>query len=249
GMGYVSKRVSFQASGTLVHNVEVELPGKGTSDKVVVVGAHYDSTPEHGCPAADDNATGVAATLALARVFAGKPRRHTIRFVFFVNEEPPFFQTELMGSWVYARHCKARGDDVIAMLSLECMGYFSDAKGSQAYPKPLNLFYPSEGNFIAFVGNVGSRPLVRRAVKSFREHARFPSEGAALPSSLPGVGWSDHWAFWQEGYPAIMVTDTAPFRNPHYHEATDTIETLDFDRFARVTEGLESVIDELAGGE
>jgi len=109
------------------------------------------------------------------------------------------------------------------------------------------MIYPSTGDFIGFVGNLSSRGLVRRAIGVFREHAQFPSEGAALPSWVPGVGWSDHWAFWQEGYPAIMVTDTAPFRYTHYHTGGDTIDKVDFRRFARVVSGLEPVIRELAG--
>jgi hypothetical protein len=107
--------------------------------------------------------------------------------------------------------------------------------------------YPATGNFIAFVGNYGSRRLVRQVVGSFRRQAEFPSEGGAVPGFLPGIGWSDHWSFWQEGYPALMVTDTAPFRYPHYHRVTDTPDKLDYDRTARVVSGLEAVVRELAG--
>jgi hypothetical protein len=163
-----------------------------------------------------------------------------------VNEEPPHFQSTDMGSVRYARRCRERGENVVAMLSLETIGYFSEREGSQKYPFPLSYFYPSQGNFIGFVGNRASRQLVRDVVGSFRTHARFPSEGAVLPAALPGVGWSDHWAFWQSGYPAVMVTDTAPFRNPNYHEASDLPDTLDYDRFARVVAGLEKVIAELS---
>jgi Zn-dependent M28 family amino/carboxypeptidase len=211
----------------------------------VVVGAHYDS---HGnIPAADDNASGVAAVLALARAYARErpgPER-TLRFVFFVNEEPPFFQTDAMGSRVYARRCRARGETIVAMLSLETVGYYCDRSGSQNYPFPLSAFYPSRGDFIGFVGDLSSRRLVKRVVDSFRRHAMFPSQGAALPSGLRGVGWSDQWSFWQEGYPAVMCTDTAPFRNPNYHTPRDTPDTLDFDRMARVVEGLTGVVREL----
>jgi len=135
------------------------------------------------------------------------------------------------------------------MLSLETMGCFSEAEGSQSYPLPFSLFYPSRGNFIAFVGNLESRSLVHRAIACFREHARFPSEGGAVPGFIQGVGWSDHWSFWQAGYPAIMITDTAPFRYAHYHLATDTPDRIDFESLARITAGLEKVVEDLSSGD
>jgi hypothetical protein len=147
---------------------------------------------------------------------------------------------------VYARGCKQRGDNIVAMLSLETIGCYLDEPGTQHYPGFFGFLYPSTGNFIGFVGNVGSRGLVRQVVRSFRANAQFPSEGGAIPGFVPGVGWSDHWAFWQEGYPAIMVTDTAPFRYRHYHEPTDTPDKIDYARMARVVGGLEAVVSELA---
>jgi hypothetical protein len=147
-----------------------------------------------------------------------------------------------MGSVRYARRCRQRDEQIVAMLSLETIGYYSDAPGSQQYPFPFGLLYPSEGNFIGFVGNVSSGDLVRTAIGAFRQHARFPSEGAAVPASIQGVGWSDHWSFWQVGYPGIMVTDTAPFRYPHYHRREDTPDKVDYARMARVVAGLEHVV-------
>jgi hypothetical protein len=126
------------------------------------------------------------------------------------------------------------------------LGYYSDAPGSQRYPWPVGLLYPDHGNFVGFVGNLASRGLVRRAIGVFRESVRFPSEGAALPARIPGVGWSDHWAFWEFDYPAIMITDTATYRDPHYHERTDVSANVDVVRLARVTLGLEKVIEHLA---
>lgn len=242
GGGTVSRQ-EFDVAGVTCANIELELPGGAKKREVVVVGAHYDSAP--GTPGADDNGSGVAGLLALAERLGRVERSRTLRFVAFVNEEPPYFQSTDMGSVRYARRCRERGENVVAMLSLETIGYFSEREGSQKYPFPLSYFYPSRGNFIGFVGNRTSRDLVREVVGSFRTHARFPSEGAVLPAALPGVGWSDHWAFWQSGYPAVMVTDTAPFRNPNYHEASDLPDTLDYDRFARVVTGLEKVIAEL----
>ena len=178
--------------------------------------------------------------LALARRFAGKETHQTLRFVAFVNEEPPNFQTAEMGSFVYAGRCKARGDRIVAMISLETIGYFSDAPRSQTYPSPRSArFIRRSETSSAFVGNVPSRWLVRRAIAEFRSDGKIPSEGAALPAFVAGVGWSDQWAFWQHGYPGIMITDTAPFRYPHYHEATDTPDKLDYDRFALVVSSSE----------
>jgi hypothetical protein len=240
--GLHPRRDSYEVRGQTCHNIEAEIPG--TRPNVVLIGAHYDSV--FGSPGANDNCSGVAALLALARRFAGKPAQQTLRFVAFVNEEPPYFLTEQMGSFVYAGRCKGRGDRISAMISLETIGYFSDAPHSQTYPAAgLGVFYPTVGNFIGFVSNVHSRALLRRSIALFRKHAKIPSEGAALPSFVPGVSWSDQWAFWQHGYPGIMITDTAPFRYPHYHSATDTPDKLDYDRFALVVSGMQKVIQEL----
>ena len=241
--GLQSRRDTYELQGRACHNLEVEI--RGARPQIVLVGAHYDSVS--GSPGANDNASGVAALLALARRFAGKPTAQTLRFVAFVNEEPPYFQTEQMGSLVYAKRCQARGEQISAMISLETIGYFSDAPHSQNYPSPgLGIFYPTIGNFISFVGNFPSRALVRRGIGLFREQGKIPAEGAALPSFVPGVGWSDQWSFWQCGYPGIMVTDTAPFRYPYYHMSSDTPAKLDYDRFALVVSGMEGVIAELA---
>ena len=225
-------------------NLIAEITGSEKPQEIVVVGAHYDSAP--GTPGANDDATGVAAVLTLARSFAGKKPGRTLRFLAFVNEEPPYFQTPSMGSLVYAKRCQERQENIVAMLSLETIGYYSDEPGSQNYPAPLGFFYPSKGNFVAFVGDTSSRGLVRRVIRTFRESSRFPSEGAATFGSLPGVGWSDHWSFWQAGYPALMVTDTAPYRYPYYHYARDTPDKIDYDRLARLVVGVERVINELA---
>jgi hypothetical protein len=238
-------RENYAVAGKIYTNLLVELRGRSTPAEIVIVGGHYDSVV--GCPGANDNASGTAAVLALARLFATSVPTCTLRFAAFTNEEPPHFQTDHMGSRVTARNCRARGENVVAMLSLETIGFYSDAEGSQSYPPPFSLFYPSKGNFIGFVGNTGSGDLVRRAIRTFREQTPFPSEGAALPGFIPGVGWSDHWSFWQEGYPAIMVTDTAPFRYPHYHTTADTPDKIDYLRCGRVVYGLREVVAELSG--
>ena len=226
-------------------NVEVEIKGGARASEIVVIGGHYDSVA--GCPGANDNATGAAAVIALARRFAGARPARTLRFVAFVNEEPPYFQIDAMGSVVYAKRCVARRENVVAMLSLETLGCYLDEEGSQRYPVSLlKLAYPSRGDFVTFVGNVASRSLVHETIETFRESAAFPSEGAALPSWVPGVHWSDHWSFWQQGFPAVMVTDTAPFRYVHYHTDDDVPAHVDFERFARVVDGLGAVVARLA---
>jgi len=245
--GHAVQRQPYQVGGKAVRNLWVELRGVRDGDEIVVVGAHYDSVP--GTPGANDNGSGVAALLALSRIFAGASPGRTLRLVAFVNEEPPHFHTESMGSLVYARGCKQRKERVVAMLALETMGYFSDEPGSQHYPFPFSAFYPDTGNFIAVVGNLASRTLVRRVVRTMRDRGRFPCEGAAVPGFITGVGWSDHWSFWQAGYPGVMITDTAPFRFPHYHAATDTADTIDFPRLSQVVWGLARVVGgELVGG-
>jgi len=222
---------AFESGGRTVRNIE-------TGGGPVVVGAHYDSVP--GSPGADDNASGVAVLLELARM--GLPAR----FVAFANEEMPYFETEEMGSQVWAREAARRGERISAMLSLEMLGYYRDERRTQHYPAPFGWLYPDRADFIGFVGDLGARPLVRRAIAAFRRHARFPAEGIAAPAFIPGVTWSDHWSFRSQGYAAIMVTDTAFNRYAHYHLATDTPEKLDYLRMARVTLGLAAVIKELA---
>jgi hypothetical protein len=240
--GLHPRRDSYEMHGQACHNIEAEIPG--ARPEILLIGAHYDSVL--GSPGANDNGSGVAALLALARRFAGKTAQHTLRFVAFVNEEPPYFLSDEMGSLVYAGRCKARGDKISAMISLETIGYFSDAPHSQIYPsRALGIFYPKVGNFIGFVSNVHSRALLRRVIALFRKHAKIPSEGAALPAFIPGVSWSDQWSFWRRGYPGIMITDTAPFRYPYYHSSSDTPDKLDYDRFTLVVSGMEKVIKDL----
>lgn len=245
------QRQPFPASGHECANLWIDLRGSSKPEEIVLLGAHYDSIP--GCPAANDNASGVAAVLEIARDLAPlyadpatRPPR-TLRLACFANEEPPHFWSEEMGSLVMARACRARNENIVAMLTPETIGYYSDEPGSQRYPLPLERWYPDVGNFIAFIGLSGSGALVRRCVGLFRENAAFPSVGAALPAVVPGVGASDHWSFAKMGYRALMITDTAPFRYPHYHRPSDTPDKIVFDKTARVVEGLAAVVRGLVG--
>lgn len=223
-------------------NIEAELPGR-TND-ILIIGAHYDSVSN--CPGANDNASGVAALLEMARLFKNQTLHKTVRWVVFANEEPPFFQTVAMGSLVYANRSAERKENIVGMLALETIGYFTEVPESQHYPPPLHYFYPDRGNFIAFVGNLSSRTLVRKSIGTFRKKALIPSEGIAAPAFIPGVSWSDHWAFWKNDYPAIMVTDTAPYRYPYYHTAEDTPDKIHYEKMARVVMGLQAVVEALA---
>jgi len=234
--GFAVQREEFESGRAPVRNLFVEVRG-ARADGIVVVGAHYDSVL--GAPGANDNGSGVAAMLELAKAAREWQPVRTWRFAAFVNEEVPFFATPQMGSHVHARAAKARGERIVAMYSLETIGYYSEAPGSQHYPVPFGWFYPDRGDFLAFVANLASRPLLHQTITAFRAQAQFPSEGVAAPPWIPGVDWSDHWAFWREGYPALMITDTAPYRYPHYHTARDTPDKVDYDRLARVVRSLE----------
>jgi Zn-dependent M28 family amino/carboxypeptidase len=244
GAGFAVNAQRFTSGTIEVRNIEVEVNGGSQASEIVVVGAHYDSVA--GAVGANDNGSGVAALIELARLLRGAKPERTLRFVAFVNEEPPFYLTEEMGSRHYARRSKERGETVVAMFSLETIGFYSERPGSQRYPVPLNLFYPSTGNFIGFVSNLASRPLLHDAIGRFRRHAQFPSQAAAAPAFLPGVDWSDHWSFWKEGWPAVMVTDTALYRYPHYHAPSDTPDKVDCERLARVTTGLAAMLRDVA---
>jgi hypothetical protein len=243
--GYTVREQKYEIDGKSFSNLEVEIPGSSRADEILVIGGHYDSA--FSSPGANDNATGAAAVLALAREFIGTKPMRTLRFVEFTNEEPPFFWTKNMGSLVYAQAAQERGDRIVGMFSLETLGYFTDKADTQKYPPPLNLLYPNQGNFIGFISDINSRELLRNTIRSFRAQAKFPSEGAAVPSSIQGVGWSDHWSFWQQGYQALMITDTATFRYPHYHTPDDTPDKIDFEKLARVTDGISKVIRDFVG--
>lgn len=243
--GHTVERQRYLVAGQPVENLVLEVAGTDRPHEIVVMGAHYDSAI--GSPGADDNASGVAALLALSRDLATTAMSCTLRLVAFVNEEPPCFGTDRMGSLVYARRCKERSEHIGAMVCLESIGYFSKERGSQAYPFPLGLLHPDTGSFIAVVGNLASRALVKRLATCMRSEGLPRCEACALPAWVPGVALSDHASFWRMGYRAAMVTDTAPFRNPHYHRESDTPLTLDYLSLAHTVRGLSHAMKTLAG--
>jgi len=241
---YKVTEADYDVQGKTVRNLYTYVDGTDMSKGILVIGAHYDSVSLS--PGANDNASGVATVLELARILKNESPNQGIMLAFFSNEEPPYFQTGEMGSLKLAREFQWQKLPITAMISVETIGYYSDQPGSQKYPSAISSLYPNTGNFIGFVSDLHSRSLLHRAIAEFRSSTHFPSEGANLPSSIKGVGWSDHWSFWQIGVPAIMVTDTAPFRYPHYHQPSDTPDKLDYDKMARVVVGLKHVVMKLA---
>jgi hypothetical protein len=242
--GFAVSEEPYKVRGQRAANLVVELKGSIQPREIVLVGAHYDSVL--GSPGANDNATGVAVLLELARALKEAPLGRSLRLVAFVNEEPPFFQTEQMGSRRHARQARARGEAIVAMISLETLGYYSAAPSTQKYPFPLGAFYPSTGNFLGVVGNLTSRSLVKEVVAHFMAATDFPVEAAATFSWIPGVDWSDHWSFWKEGYRAVMLTDTALYRYPEYHSASDRPHVVNATEFARVAYGIIETVRRLA---
>lgn len=241
--GLEPRRQVFEYSGNEYANIICEV--KGRRAEVFVVGAHYDTVTD--TPGADDNASGVAGLLEMARLAAtGETPVLTMRFAAFCLEEPPVFRSPKMGSNVYAESLKEEGAAVRGMISLEMIGYFSDAPGSQFYPMPaMRWIYPKRGNFIGFVGNIGSRDLTRKIKEAFKRHTDLRVESINTVKVVPGVDFSDHRSFWKHGYEAFMVTDTAFYRNPHYHTPGDLPETLDYERMAEVVLGLGGALREL----
>jgi hypothetical protein len=235
---------TYSVEDIACHNLAVEIQGSVRPDEILLVGAHYD-TVSHS-PGANDNGSAVAALLELSRLFASKVSARTVRFVAFANEEPPFFKTSKMGSLVYARACRERQEDIMAMVCLETIGYYRQEAGTQAYPFPLSLFYPDRGNFIAVVGNLRSKALVTSFARYFMEASDFPVECAAVFGFITGIDWSDHWSFWHCGYQAIMITDTALFRYPYYHSCEDTVDKLDYYSLARVCHGTYEALKQMA---
>lgn len=241
GMGYVVTVMPYEMHGKAFKNIIAENPGQAKTEDIVLIGAHYDSCFN---PGADDNASGVAGLIELARLLKEEPLTSKIRFAAFTNEEPPFFMTEQMGSRVYAREAIRKGEKIKVAVILEMIGYYSDKAFSQKYLPLLGPFYPNRADFIAFVGNFPTHRITEKFYRAFRAHSDFPVEKITSPDFIPGINFSDHWSFWKEGLPALMVTDTAFLRNPHYHQATDTARTLDYAKMSKMLYGLRRSIVE-----
>jgi Zn-dependent M28 family amino/carboxypeptidase len=247
--GYSVVREAYQAHGHDVANLVAELPGGKRKDEVVIVGAHYDTV--ESTPGADDNASGVAVLIEVARTMRHRRPARTVRFVGFACEEPPHFYTGEMGSQVHARLCRARGERIRGMLCLEMVGYYLAEPGCQqvpeSIPRSLHKAFPRRGNFLAAVGNLRSWRLLWRFRRGFKRAVRFPLFSIVLPEKIAEIRLSDNSSFWDQGYAALMLTDTSFLRNPHYHLPSDTPETLDYERMAQVTTGIVGAVRAIAG--
>jgi Zn-dependent M28 family amino/carboxypeptidase len=247
-IGYNVQRQIYHAAGHEVANLIAEIPGNRRHDEIVILGAHYDTVST--TPGADDNASAVAVLVEAARMLRSCQPKRTIRFVAFACEEPPYFYTGEMGSQVYARQCKSRGENIIGMLCLEMVGYYRDEPHSQqrppTIPKFLHPAFPHRGNFLAAVGNFRSWKLNWQFRRGFKRAVRFPLFSICLPETIHEIRLSDNSSFWDQGYAALMLTDTSFLRNPHYHEPTDTPDTLDYPRMASVTLGVAGGVARLA---
>ena len=245
GYGYVVREQVYSAENQTYRNIIAARDGRGNKDKVIIVCSHYDSVS--GSPGADDNASGVAGLLELARLISQGYPGKTVEFIATVNEEPPWFTTQGMGSLVYAKEARGNKKDIEAVLCLESIGFYSEGKDSQGYPLFLKPFYPDKGNFIAVVSNLASAGLLKKVVRGFRKASDFPVEYLIAPAFFtPAISLSDHWSFWKFGYKAVMITDTAFYRNPYYHTPQDTAETIDYRSMSKVIKGLYDVLFNLA---
>lgn len=235
-LGYEVHAQSYTADGVQVRNLMVEKRGKQPEKPCIIVGAHYDTVA--GTPGADDNASGVAGLIELSRLLKDYPNQRTITFAAFPHEEPPYSFTQQMGSRQYARQLKEKGKAIAAMLTLEMLGYAGEGF-KQLYPAPLLRFlgkYPKDGNFIALVSNLRSGRILAMVREAMRARGLVGVESLRAPGFIPPLFLSDHSSFWKFGYPAIMITDTAFLRNPHYHGSTDKANTLNYRFMANVIE-------------
>lgn len=240
----------YEVDGVTYRNLSAHFGPK--DGPILIVGAHYDShgiagtdfQPDTHTPGADDNASGTAGLIELALLLQKNPPKHPVELVAYTLEEPPFFRTHLMGSAVHARSVKDSGKPIKFMISLEMIGYFSDQANSQQYPaKILHSLYPDTGNFIAIIGRFADKKQTREVKSLLAGATSLPVYSMNAPASLvPGLDFSDHMNYWNENINAVMITDTAFFRNTNYHKAGDTADTLDYQRMAKVVQGVYAVV-------
>jgi len=242
--GLSVQRQELQVDGKTVYNIEAAVPGTTWPDELIVVGAHYDTVM--GSPGANANGSGVAAVLALAEALGQQPLPRGMRFVFFTCGQRPYMLTERMGSLAWARATEAAGQEVVGMLSLDSLGYFTEEPDSEHLPRDVAAFFPSVGNYVAVVGDLSSATLGNQVIGKFREVASVPSQLGLGLQSWDAVAWSDHWSFWQCDWPAVVITDTGPYRDPAFNRWNDTAERLDYETMARIVSALQTVVEHLA---
>jgi len=233
--GYKVEFQPYEINGVTVKNIIATKKGAKYPDRFIIVGAHYDN---HFNPGADDNASGIAGLLEAARLLSNYDSANSIKFIAFVNEEPPFFKTKYMGSRVYASAARLRNENIKGAVILEMIGYYSNEPFSQRYPPIFGLFYPNKGNFIGVLANFNSWQLAKEVVSGLKERALLPVESIATFDFIGGIDFSDNGSFWKEGFASVMVTDTASYRNKYYHSQSDTYDTLNYKAMAEVVRGI-----------
>ncbi len=245
--GIESRRDVVHLGDVEVANVEASFGGTTLPDQIIVLGAHYDTVPRS--PGANDNASGVALLLATARRLRDAPLDRTVRIVFFVNEENPFSGGIQMGSKVYAERSREKGENIVTMIAVDSIGFFSSEPGSQDQPLLASLFtkLPSTANFVLWLSNRDNQQLLDQVVQQFQAHSQFPSFGIA--TDMKDAARSDHASFWWQGYPALLLSDTSEGRDPHYHKPTDTLANLNFEEMARFADGFIPLLLSLARAE
>ena len=217
-------------------NLEIEFKGRIAPSEIIIFSAQYDTLPDS--PGANNNGSGMAILFQLSQLLRKHTPDRTLRLLNFVNEEDPFFGTEMMGSYQYAKISYQRQEDIKVMLSLDALGIYKEEPGSQGLPFPFNMFYPDRGNFLAFIGNLSSRKYTKEVTKGFKKGSSFPIEVGVVPEWVKYADWSDHRSFWKFGYPGIMVTDTGGFRSSSHTTKEDTMEKLDFEAMSRIVIGM-----------
>ncbi|MCB0415326.1 MAG: M28 family peptidase [Bdellovibrionales bacterium] len=241
--GYEPHYQKYKVDGREYKNIIVSL--NPSDQPKLIMGAHYDS--HENTPGADDNASGVSGLLELARISKQQESQipRPVDFVFYTLEEPPAFRTQNMGSYVHAQSLKDKNEKIDLMVSIEMIGYFNNAKGSQHYPLPqLAWWFPNQANFIALIGKLDQWMMMRNIKTAFANHTTLSVESLNAPRKIKGIDFSDHLNYWNNHQPAIMVSDTSFFRNSHYHEPTDTPETLNYKKMAEVVSGLYGLVKE-----
>ena len=234
--GYVVKKHTFSIREKEYSNLEIEIKGRTLSSEIIIISAQYDTLPDS--PGANNNGSGIAILFQLSQLLRKRTPDRTLRLLNFVNEEDPFFGTEMMGSFQYAKKCRRQGEDIRVMLSLDALGVYKNEPGSQRLPFPFSIFYPDRGNFLAFIGNLQSRKYVKEVTKGFKKGSSFQIQAGVAPEWAKGGAWSDHSSFWKFGYPGIMVTDTGGFRSAYHTTKEDTMERLNFEAMSRIVIGM-----------
>ncbi len=234
--GYVVKKHTFSIGEKEYSNLEIEIKGRTLPSEIIIISAQYDTLPDS--PGANNNGSGIAILFQLSQLLKKHTPDRTLRLLNFVNEEDPFFGTEMMGSYQYAKRCLQRGENIRVMLSLDALGIYKNEPGSQKLPFPFSMFYPDRGNFLAFIGNLRSRKYMLEISRGFKKGSSFPIKVGVVPEWVRAADWSDHRSFWQFGYPGIMVTDTGGFRSPYHTTKEDTMEKLNFEAMSRIVIGM-----------